>query len=199
LEQAGLSWGNYGGYAFHYIKELAGHQSNHNADLFAHHAQAGQLPAVSWVYGEGRPSMTEHPPQNVTDGMTWTTQQIKAIVDGGLWNRSAIIITYDDWGGWYDHVDPPVVETWDPRHALRPEDAFPQFKGEPFRYGSRVPCLVMGPYAKSKHISHQLNSHVSVIRFVTSLFGLASINERDAKSNGLSDCFDFSQAPIAAP
>ena len=137
LEEAGLTWGNYGGYAFHYIKELAAHPGNHTPDLFAHHAAAGQLPAVSWVYGEGRPPASEHPPQNITDGMRWTVDQINAIVAGGLWPKTAIFITWDDWGGWFDHVTPAIVETWDSARAQRPADAFPEYNGQPFRHGSR--------------------------------------------------------------
>jgi phospholipase C len=199
LEKAGQTWGNYGGYAFHYVKELAGHHGNYSADLFIHQAAAGKLPAVSWVYGEGRPSMTEHPPQNITEGMDWTAKQIQAIVAGGLWAHTAIILTYDDWGGWYDHVDPPVVEKWDSAHAQRPVDQNPEFNGQPFRYGSRVPCLVISPYAKAGHISHQLNSHVSVVKLCTTIFGLQSITHRDRDANGLSDCFDFNQRPLKAP
>jgi phospholipase C len=84
LDQAGLSWGNYGGYAFAYIDGLHTHGNNHGRDLFAEHARSGQLPAVSWVYGDGKPDLSEHPTQNVTDGMNWTLQQIAAVVDGGL-------------------------------------------------------------------------------------------------------------------
>jgi phospholipase C len=113
LERAGMTWANSGGYPFHYIKELAGHRFNHLSDLFVHHAAAGQLPAVSWVYAEGKPSLSEHPRQNITEGMQWTVNQIQAIVDGGLWNRTEIFVTWDDWGGWSDHVAPPEVEQWD--------------------------------------------------------------------------------------
>src|SRR5262249_48834269 len=74
LEAKGLRWGNYGGYAFHYIDELAGHNGNHTRDLFAQHAAAGRLPTVSWLYGDGRPDLSEHPTQNVTDGERWTLQ-----------------------------------------------------------------------------------------------------------------------------
>jgi phospholipase C len=199
LEVKGLSWGNYGGYAFHYIADLAGHRANHTRDLFAHHAAAGQLPTVSWVYGDGRPDLSEHPTQNVTDGMTWTLQQIEAIVAGGLWNTCAIFITWDDWGGWYDHVDPPVKEAWDPDHAQRPPDRNEQFAGEPFRFGSRVPCLCVGPYAKRGHISHQENSHVSLLKFCEDTFGLAPLTDRDGASNGMSDCLDITQPPLPAP
>jgi phospholipase C len=199
LEQAGLQWGNYGGYAFHYINELAGHRGNHTRDLFLHDASSGRLPAVSWVYGDGRPDLSEHPRQNVTDGMHWTVDQVNAIVAGGLWNTTAIFITWDDWGGWFDHVDPPVVEAWNSAHAQRPADAHPEFNGDPFRYGSRVPCLVLSPYAKAAHISHQQNSHVSLVRFCQKIFNLPALNERDGTSNAMSDCFDLAQHPLPPP
>lgn len=199
LEKAGLTWGNYGGYAFHYISDLAGHSGNHTRDLFAQHAAAGKLPTVSWVYGDGRPDLSEHPIQNVTDGMNWTVEEVDAIVKGGLWNEVAIFVTWDDWGGWFDHVDPPVVEKWNSSHAQRPPDAFPEFNGQPFRYGSRVPCLVLSPYAKRGHISHQLNSHVSLLKFCETTFGLQPLTDRDKSSNGMTDCFDFAQKPLSPP
>ncbi len=177
------------------MKELAGHAGNHARDLFLHHAAAGKLPSVSWVYGDGRPSLSEHPQQNVTDGMRWTVEQINAIVEGGLWEHTAVFVTWDDWGGWYDHADVPVMETWDSTRAQRPADAYPQFNGEPFRYGSRVPCLAIGPYARRGHVSHQVNSHVSLVKFCESTFGLPALSQRDGQSNGMMDCFDFSQPP----
>jgi len=199
LEAKGLSWGNYGGYAFHYIEDLAGHRGNHTRDLFAQHAAVGQLPTVSWVYGDGRPDLSEHPTQNVTDGEQWTLQQIQAIVEGGLWDTTAIFVTWDDWGGWYDHIDPPVVETWDPNHAQRPADRNDAFAGQPFRYGSRVPCLCISPYAKPGHISDQENSHVSLLKFCEDAFGLDPLTSRDADSNGMTDCIDYTQDPQPAP
>src|SRR5262249_39793048 len=140
-----------------------------------------------------------HPIQNVTLGSDWTGRQISAIVQGGLWERTMIFVTWDHWGGWYDHVTPNVVETWRPAMAQRPADAFPEFDGQPFRYGSRVPCLAIGPYAKSGYISHQLNSHVSLVRFCQRTFGLQSLNGRDSYSNGMSDCIDLTQVPNAPP
>jgi len=199
LENARLSWANYGGYAFHFINELAGHHRNHSRDLFVQHAAAGTLPSVSWVYGDGRPDLSEHPTQNVTLGSDWTGRQISAIVQGGLWERTMIFVTWDDWGGWYDHVTPKVIETWRPAMAQRPADAFPEFESQPFRYGSRVPCLAIGPYAKSGYISHKLNSHVSLVRFCQRTFGLQSLNGRDSYSNGMSDCIDLTQVPNAPP
>jgi phospholipase C len=199
LEKAHLTWGNYGGYAFHYVSELAGHHGNHTRDLFMHHASRGSLPSVSWVYGDGRPDLSEHPIQNVTDGSQWTAEQIDAIVAGGLWDKTVIFVTWDDWGGWFDHVVPPMKETWNSSMAQRPADAFPEFEGQPFRWGSRVPCLVISPYAKPDYISHQENSHVSLVKFCETTFGLSALNERDGASNGMTDCFDFNQRPLSAP
>ncbi len=194
LEKHGLTWGSYGSYAFRYVADLASHPGNHSRSLFAKYAAEGNLPTVSWVYGDGRPSETEHPTENITDGMHWTAQQVEAIIAGGLWDKTAIFITWDDWGGWFDHVTPPVKETWDPRHAQRSVDAHPEFAGKPFRWGSRVPCLALGPYAKPGHVSHQENSHVSLLKFCETIFGLDPLTDRDAASNGMSDCFDFNQA-----
>jgi len=129
---------------------------------------------VSWVYAPHDAS--EHPPDpqdhnkpwvgNVTHGMQWTVQQINAIVQGGLWPQTAIFITWDDWGGWYDHVTPPGVETW-------------KVDRTPFRYGSRVGCLVISPYAKSGFVSHALHSHVSLLKFCESLFHLKPLSSRE--------------------
>ena len=199
LQKAGLTWGNYGGYAFQYIAELAGQPGSHTRDKFVKDAAAGNLPSVSWLYADGKPSLTEHPTENVTDGMHWTVQQINAIVAGGLWDKTAVFITWDDWGGWYDHVTPPIVETWDSSMAQRPDDAFPQFNGQPFRYGSRVPCLVVSPYAKRGHVSKVQHSHVSLVKFCEALFGLAPLNARTVAADDMADCFDFHAAPSAAP
>lgn len=199
LEKAGLTWGNYGGYAFAYISELAGHPSNYPRDAFKKDASSGKLPNVSWVYGDGTPDLSEHPTQNVTPGSQWTADQVAAIVAGGLWGSTAIFITWDDWGGWFDHVVPRVLERWQHTLAQRPADAFPEFDGQPFRFGSRVACLAVSPYAKPGHISHQENSHVSLVRFCETNFRLAPLNPRDGSSNGMSDCLDLAQPPLPPP
>ena len=199
LEKKGLSWGNYGGYPFQYIRALKGHPGNHQSDAFADDARKGRLPTVSWLYAAETPSLSEHPMQNITQGMAWTIEQIRAVAVGPLWQNTAIFLTYDDWGGWHDHVAPPVVEQWHASMAQRPEDAFPRFEGQPFRYGCRVPCLVIGPYAKRGHISKVLHSHVSLLRFCEDSFHLPHINQRDKAADGMKDCFDFSQAPASFP
>jgi phospholipase C len=193
LEKHGLTWGNYGGYVFDLIKELKG-KPHFTSQQFAVDAMAGKLPSVSWVYAPHDAS--EHAPDpgdrndprvgNVTHGMQWTVDQVNAIVHGGLWAKTAVFITWDDWGGWYDHVDPPNVELWKGDHKQ-------------FRYGSRVPCLVLGPYARRGHISKVLHSHVSLLRFCETLFGVPPLNARDAAASDMSDCFDFTQSPTPPP
>src|SRR5262249_60691197 len=116
----GTKSANDGGYASHYIKDLAGPPNNSTPVLFIPPAAAGNPPAVSWLYAEGKPSLSEHPTQNVTDGALWTAHQIQAIVAGGLWDRTVVFITWDDWGGWFDHLAPPNVEKGDSRMAQRP-------------------------------------------------------------------------------
>ena len=195
-----LSFSRASGYAFkQYIKELADSPSNHESDLFAQHAAAGRLPTVSWVYADDKTSRSEHPRQNVTEGMQWTVNQIQPIVDGGLWDRTAIFVTWDDWGGWFDHVVPPNVEQWDSTKAQFPADAFPEFDGQQFRYGSRVPCLVISPYAKPGIISSTLRSHISLVKFVQTLFGLESINPRLDNADDMLDCFNPSQVALPPP
>ena len=130
---------------------------------------------------------------NVTTGMQWTVDQVNAVVKGGLWSRVAIFVTWDCWGGWYDHVDPPNVEAW---KLPTPQ---PCYDGTQFRYGSRVGCLVLSPFARSGYISKSLHSHVSLVRFCESIFGLPTLNQRDAKADDMSDCFNFNRSPAPPP
>jgi len=89
---------------------------------------------------------------------------------------------WDDWGGFYDHVEPPIVETWS--------------DGSPFRYGHRVPAIVISPYARPAYVSQALHSHLSTLRFIETIFDLEPLNQRDASASDLLDCFDFGQAPL---
>jgi len=164
-----------------------------------HDATGGKLPAVSWLYAEGKPSISEHPRQNVTEGANWTAEQLNGIGKGGLWDRTVVFITWDDRDGWFDHVVPPNVEKWSHKMAQRPADAFLSFDGEQFRYGSRVPCLVVSPYAKPGYISKTQRSHISLIKFCQKLFGLKDIHPRLESDDDMDDCFDPTQKPLPAP
>ncbi len=197
LDKNGVSWGNYGGYAFQYLGGI-NPKNRFSSEQFKIDATAGNLPRVSWVYAsdqfnEHAPDPGRGPMGDVTVGSRWTVEQINAIVRGGLWSNSVVFITWDDWGGWWDHVDPPDVETW---NRATPQ---PSYKGTQFRYGSRVPGLVLSPYAKKSYISKTLHSHISLLKFCESLFNLPSLNQRDTASDDMSDCLDFSQSPLPPP
>jgi len=191
LDAAGLTWGNYNGYAFEFIKHTSGQKKTWQQ--FAVDASAGRLPAVSWLYADG--ALSEHPADTATDraagagdvtkGSEWTAGQVQAVVAAGLWPQVAIFITWDDWGGWWDHVTPPEVERWT--------------DGTQFRYGGRVGCLVLSPYARMGYVSKAMHSHVSLVRFCENNFGLPSLNSRTSADDGMADCFDFTQAPLPPP
>jgi phospholipase C len=185
LEKAGLSWREYGGYnhAYKFISGLKDSPFNLPAERFEADARDGRLPAVSWVYAPA--GLSEHPPEPVANGMHWALAQVKAVVKGGLWPECAVFLTWDDWGGWFDHVEPPQVESWR--------------DGSQFRYGSRVPCLVLGPYARPGYVSRPTHSHVSLLRFCEITFGLQPLTARDAAADAMLDCFDFERAPAPPP
>jgi phospholipase C len=104
----------------------------------------GNLPAVSWVVPSG--VVSEHPPSRISDGVAYTTSLINAVMNGPDWNSTAIFLAWDDWGGFYDHVVPPVVDQ----------------NG----YGLRVPGLVISPYAKRGYIDHQTLSFDAYVKFI---------------------------------
>jgi len=191
LDAAGLSWANYNGYAFEFIKYTAGKVKTWQR--FTADASAGMLPAVSWLYSDEVES--EHPADtaaqraagmgDVSKGEQWTVSQVQAVVSAGLWAEVAIFITWDDWGGWWDHVTPPELEKWT--------------DGTQFRLGGRVGCLVLSPYARKRYISKVQHSHVSIVRFCEKNFGLPSLNARTQAADGMEDCFDFTQSPLPPP
>src|SRR5579863_190149 len=196
LEQSGLSWRSYGGFATNYLQGVNQKWKLTSAQFKAD-AEAGSLPEVSLLFAPGQ--CDEHPPDskghstgNVTVGSQWTADQVASMVKGGLWQDSVVFVTWDDWGGWYDHVSPPNVETW-------MGGGNPTYNGTQFRYGSRVGCLVLGPYARAGYVSKVQHSHVSLPKFCEDLFGLKPMNVRDSEADGMADCFDFGQSPLPPP
>ncbi len=187
LDAAGLGWRNYNGYAFEFIKHTAG--SKKPWQQFATDVAAGNLASVSWLYADQE--LSEHPADtaaeraagagDVTKGMQWTVDQVSAVMASPLWPQVAIFVTWDDWGGWWDHVTPPQLEKWT--------------DGTQFRLGGRVGCLVISPYAKKGYVSHAQHSHVSLVKFCETTFGLPSLNARTTASDAMDDCFDFTQVP----
>ena len=142
-----------------------------------------QLPAVSWVIPTGQNSDQAGSTTN-TGGPSWVASIVNAIGISSYWSNTTIIITWDDWGGWYDHVPPPQViddsTSW----------------GSGYIYGFRVPLIVVSPYARAGYISHVTHDFGSILNFIEQIFGLSSLGYADARADDLSDCFNFSQTPI---
>jgi len=155
---------------------------------FYSQAKAGSLPAVSWVVPSG--AVSEHPPGATSAGQAYVTSLVNAVMSGPDWDSTAIFVSWDDWGGFYDHVAPPSVDV----------------NG----YGLRVPGLVISPYAKKGYIDHQTLSFDAYAKFIEDAF--LGGQRLDPKTDGRPDprpdvrenapqlgditaAFDFNQAP----
>jgi phospholipase C len=135
----------------------------------------GTLPSVAFMVPSG-PS--EHPPSNVGSGQRFIRTLIQSLMQSRYWDSSAFVWSYDDWGGWYDHVSPPQVD----------QDG----------YGFRVPALLVSAYAKQGYIDHTQLDFTSFLRFIEDNWGLAPLATRDAQANSIINAFDFTQPPRPA-
>jgi phospholipase C len=134
----------------------------------------GRLRRVSWVIPDFTNS--DHPLASSDTGPSWVAQVVNAIGQSAYWNSTAIIVVWDDWGGWYDHVAPPQLD----------------YNG----LGFRVPMLVISPYIKAGTISHTQYESGSIIRFVEDNWSLGRINlSTDSRATSIVNIFNFSQAP----
>jgi phospholipase C len=161
---------------------------------------AGNLSNVSWVYAPSQ--FSEHPPFTgnkvasvVKVGMQWTSERVNSIARSSLWSSTVVFLTWDDWGGWYDHAEPQLKDTWKNGGPA----SGPSYTGTQFSYGPRVGCIVLSPYARKGYISKAFHSHVSLVKFCETTYGLAPLSPRDAASDDMADCFDFGQTPLPPP
>jgi phospholipase C len=151
-------------------------------------AARGSLPAVSWITPNW--SDSNHPGASIATGEQWVTRLVNAVMKGPDWKSSAIFVAWDDWGGFYDHVAPPVVDG--------------------SGYGLRVPALVISPYARRGYIDHQTLSFDAYLKFIEDDFlgGRRLDPETDGRADprpdvrenatvlgDLTSDFDFSQKP----
>jgi phospholipase C len=134
-------------------------------------AGGASFPAVSWlVTGQA----DDHPQgSGVCNSENWAVEQINAIMQGPEWNTTAIFMTWDDFGGFYDHVPPPVVDS--------------------LGLGPRVPLIIISPYAKAGYVSHTQYELSSILKFIEELYGLPPLTSRDADANDTTDSFNFTQ------
>lgn len=154
---------------------------------FVDDVQTGSLPAVSWIIPGGwEPptypaackgnSPSEHPPARSDCGMDYVTYLINQVMQSNYWQSTAIVLTWDDYGGFYDHVAPPQVDQY----------------GE----GFRVPTLVISPWAKPHFIDHTVHDFASFIKLADTVFNLPPVASRVAAASDMTNSFDFAQAPL---
>ena len=146
-------------------------------EQFTSDTSTGNLPAFSWLVSPA--GYSDHPPASICKGENWTINAINAVMNGPDWSSTAIILAWDDWGGFYDHVAPTQVDA--------------------LGYGFRVHFIVISPYAYAKdnaanrHISHDVLEFSSVIKLAEEMFNLPSLATRDTTAGDLLNLLDFTQ------
>jgi phospholipase C len=142
---------------------------------FYEDVRKGTLPAVSYMVPSGS---SEHPPGSIKAGETFVRTLINALTRSDLWSSSAFMWTYDDWGGWYDHVKPPRVDK--------------------YGFGFRAPALLVSAWAKRGFVNHDTNDFTSMLKLIEENWGLEPLTARDRKAGSLMNAFDFSGRPRPA-
>jgi phospholipase C len=151
-------------------------------------AAHGSLPSFA-LLDPNFSTQSQEDPQNIAVGEAFLRQVVEALGSSPAWRRTILVVNYDEHGGYYDHVPPPI--------ALAPDGIPPVLNpGEsPFdgfrRYGFRVPSVVVGPYAKRDHVSSVVHDHTSVCAFLERKFNLEAMTYRDANANDLTDFIDL--------
>jgi len=156
---------------------------------------SGTLPSVS-IVSPGVASYTEENPADVQLGEKFTAMLVNAVMSSPAWGRTLMVFTYDEHGGYYDHVAPPA--------AITPDDIPPDIDpktDQPGRfdlYGPRVPGFVISPYSRPGYTSSVVHDHTSILRLVETKFNLGALTRRDANASNLLDCLDLDNPPAFA-
>lgn len=144
-------------------------------EQFYEDTRRGTLPAVSYIVPSGS---SEHPPGSIKAGETFVRTMLNSLMRSKLWSSSAFMWTYDDWGGWYDHVRPPQVDR--------------------FGYGFRAPALLVSPWAKKGHIESTTLDFTSILKFIETNWGVKPLASRDRQARSIMPAFDFGAKPSKA-
>src|SRR5579863_8934144 len=181
LDAHGISWKYYSQYGIWdaplFLQSYYKSPNNiRDSSQFVSDVKAGKLSTISWLMPPaGDPS--DHPPAHIQVAQNWVAEQINAIMKSSYWSDTAIFLTWDDWGGFYDHVTPPTLD------------------GEGL--GLRVPLIVISPYTPKGTISHKQGEFASFDTFIENNWNLPNLGQRDSlkQTSDLMDFFDFSQQP----
>ena len=162
---------------------------------------SGDLPPFSLVDptfgGPGGDAVDEHPPGTPMGGEAFVESIVRALMTSPAWAHTVLFITYDEHGGWADHVPPPAACPPD-GHMPIASDGSPA-TGAFDRLGFRVPFTVVSPFARRHFVSHTTYDHTSILRFIEARFGLPAMTARDANATPPMDMFDFANPPFMTP
>jgi phospholipase C len=166
----------------------------HKHATFFKQAKTGKLPAFSYVdprwtfHDEGPASGNEgnddHPHSDIRAGEYFLSQIYNAVTKSPAWPRTLLIVTFDEWGGFYDHVSPPAAKDVKPELEQR---------------GFRIPAVLISPFARRGHVAQGVYDHTSVLKLLEWRFGLAPLSQRDAEARNLAEALDFSKRRLAVP
>lgn len=187
LERSRISWKYYDGrptpHLFWLWNPLPGFKTFRNNRRLMDHLvmnteyfkdlRQGTLPAVAWIVPNVWES--EHPPANIQLGMGYTTALVNALMKSRYWRSTLLVITWDDYGGFFDHVPPPQVDR--------------------YGYGLRVPTILISPYARAGYIDHTRYDFTSVLKMIETQFDLKPLTARDAEANILGKSLNMFQRP----
>ena len=151
-------------------------------------AAAGALPSLS-LLDPDYDTQSQENPQNIVVGEAFIAQVVQALGNSPAWRSTLLILTYDEHGGYYDHVPPPAALAPDsiPPMVQPGQSTYEGFK----RYGFRVPAVLIGPYVKRNYVSHLVYDHTSILAFLERKWNLPALTYRDANANDLTDFLDL--------
>ena len=161
--------------AVRYSSEWKDNVTRSPSDIFTDISNKS-LPAVAWITPNGPDS--DHPASGSDTGPSWVASIVNAVGKSSYWDSTAVVILWDDWGGFYDHVAPPEPRNW---------------QGGP---GFRVPMLIVSPYVKP-HVEHTQYEFGSILRFIEDNWSLGTLGKNDADSRSIGNAFDFDMKPRA--
>jgi phospholipase C len=161
-------------------------------------AAAGRLPAFTMLDPQYTTTSEENP-QDIQVGEEFVARVVKTLMHAPTWKNTALFITYDEHGGYYDHVPPPAAIKPDSIAPIPAPGYPPLAPGTYNRYGFRVPLVVVSPWARANYVSHVVQDHTSITAFIERKWNLPAMTFRDANAHPMTDYFDFTTPAFHEP
>jgi phospholipase C len=171
--QPGYFWNAYNGIGNVFHDKDYWNAHVRSVDVLVKDIKANLLPAVTWV--TPRFELSDHPPYSTAFSHNWVTDIVNAVMTSDMWEHTAIFVTWDEWGGFYDHVKPQVIDD--------------------IGLGFRVPLLTISPYARKGLIDDEVGEFSTPLRFISDNWGLDPLTPRIANTHNMEHLFDFAGPP----